>query len=68
MFEKIGRKLIKGAKAEILESPQGIDWDKVLRVAVKVAEAGLFAAVIFWSGRPGKTPTIIVNQYIHIHK
>ena len=67
MFEKIGRKLVKGAKAEISESPDAIiDWDKITKAAIRVAEIGLFVAAIFWpsnSKRLVRTQTVITNNY-----
>jgi hypothetical protein len=66
VFEKIGRKLIRGAKAELTED-SGIDWGKVLDAAVKIAEAGLFLGIMLISGRSEKlirTTTIVVNNYI----
>lgn len=66
MFEKIGRKFVKGAKAELSDT-SSLDWDKILHAAIRIAEAGLFTAVIFWSGKSEssvRTPTVIVNNYI----
>lgn len=65
MFEKLGRKFMKGAKAEILENPQ-FDWDGLLKAAIKIAEFGMFVAVLAWGGKSSvRTPTVINNYYIY---
>ena len=67
MLERLGRKIARGAKAEILEPQQGIDWGKIAEAAWRIAQAGLFAAAVIWSGRSERlvrTPTVIVNNYI----
>lgn len=64
MFEKIGRKLMRGAKAEFSESPEVIDWDKITKAAVKVLEIGLFATALIFSGKKlVRTQTVITNNY-----
>lgn len=68
MLEKLGRKIARGAKAEILEPQKGIDWGKIAEAAWRIAQAGLFAAAVIWSGRSERlvrTPTtIVINNYI----
>ena len=67
MLERLGRKIARGAKAEILEPQKGIDWGKIAEAAWRIAQAGLFAAAVIWSGRSERlvrTPTVIVNNYI----
>jgi len=65
MFEKIGRKLVKGAKAEIMDSPDGINWDAALKVIGAVAEIGLVGLALLFDKRHDSQPTtVIVNNYI----
>ena len=65
MFEKIGRKLACGAKAEIIDKT-GMDWNKVLKIITAVAETGLFVIAFALDRKSQKpqTTTMIVNNYI----
>ena len=67
MLEKLGRKFVRGAKAELTET-SGFNRDKILNVVVKIAEAGLFLGIIFLSGRSERlvrTPVIVIHNHIH---
>ena len=66
MFVKIGRKLVKGAKAELQESPVIFNPDRIL----DLVEAGIaviaLGLMIFGGGRTSKgTTTVINNIYIN---
>lgn len=66
MFEKIGQKLMRGAKAEIAKVTEA-DPKQVVKVASTVMEIGLFLLVIFCGKAGGSsvsTPTVIVNNYL----
>lgn len=62
MFEKLGRKFIQGAKAEIV-SPEkpSLDWEKVIEAGCALLELGIFAFAMLSGGR---SSTVIVNNYI----
>lgn len=56
---------MKGAKAEILDAPDGINWDLVLKAVAAVAEIGLFGLAVFLDRKhDSPTSTVIVNNYI----
>ena len=56
---------MKGAKAEILDTPEGINWDLVLKAVAAVAEIGLFSLAVFLDRKHDPQPsTVIVNNYI----
>lgn len=62
MLEKLGKKFIQGAKAEILEpTTSGIDWEKVIEAGCALLELGIFAFAMLGGGR---SSTMIVNNYI----
>jgi len=67
MLEKLGKKFIQGAKAEILEpTTPGIDWEKVIEAGCALLELGIFAFAML-SGRGCRESygrTVIVNNYI----
>lgn len=69
MFEKIGKKLVQGAKAEIQEKPVSIlDTDKFLEWAEVAIGIGLLAIGFLKFLKKPETPaqptTIVINNYI----
>ena len=67
MFERIGRKLARGAKAEILEPTDSASLRDILGIALQALEAGLLALALFLPEPDKKetsSPTVIVNNYI----
>lgn len=65
MFERIGRKLARGAKAEILDPSDSTSFHDILEVATHVLEAGLLALALFLPDKKEtSSPTVIVNNYI----
>lgn len=70
MFERVGKKLVQGAKAEIAENPVSIlDTDKLIEWTEIALGAGLLILGIFFGGRRGHSSsqqpsTIIINNYI----
>lgn len=68
MFEKLGRKLAKGAKAEILETPEGeFGWRNILEGLTAIVKIGVIVfAIINPDGKtqPAQPQTIIINNYI----
>ena len=66
MFERVGKKLIQGAKAEIQEKPiQILDTDKLIEWGEIVLEVGLVLLGIFCATRKKTEPTtIVINNYI----
>ena len=65
MFERIGRKLARGAKAEILEPTDSAGLRDVLGIALQALEAGLLALALFLPDKKeASSPTVIVNNYI----
>lgn len=67
MLEKLGKKFIQGAKAEII-SPEkpSLDWEKVIEAGCALLELGIFAFAMLsgkeCEGSYGRT--VIVNNYI----
>lgn len=66
MFQRIGKKLIQGAKAEIQEKPihildteRLIDWAE-MAIPVVVLLLGLFRS----AKKPQEPTTIVINNYI----
>ena len=65
MFEKIGRKLAQGAKAEMLKPVKaGTDGNDILSAILKV---GLFLCMLGVGLHGSKSPekTIVINNYIY---
>ena len=66
MFEKIGKKLVQGAKAEIKEEPIHIlDTEKLIEWAEIVIPVGLLVLGLIRGLRRAPEPTtIVINNYI----
>jgi hypothetical protein len=66
MFERIGKKFIQGAKAEIQEEPIHIlDTEKLIEWAEIVIPIGLLALSLIRGLRRAPEPTtIVINNYI----
>lgn len=70
MFEKIGRKLIRGAKAEMTEKPL-IDeetLDRIIEGGLKLLGLGVLLLCVLTGNKESKTATTVVNNYIYIKK
>lgn len=69
MFEKIGRKLVRGAKAELFEPPEKDGKDYILGIILAACRVGIFAIALLADSKRGKSDsqpsTIIVNNYIY---
>ena len=66
MFERIGKKLVQGAKAEIKEEPIRIlDTERLIEWAEIVIPIGLLALSLIRGLRKAPEPTpIVINNYI----
>ena len=66
MFQRIGQKLIKGAKAEIEKEPIKIlDTDKLIEWAEVIIPIGILALSLIRGMRKAPEPTtIVINNYI----
>ena len=66
MFQRIGQKLIKGAKAEIEKEPIKIlDTDKLIEWAEVIIPIGILAlSLIRGMRKPPEPTTIVINNYI----
>lgn len=67
MLSRIGRKLVKGAAAELEENPPAIlDQDKWISLLETGMILGTLALMIFGSFRGSSKPpvTVVVNNYI----
>ena len=66
MFERIGKKFVQGAKAEIKEEPIHIlDTEKLIEWAEIVIPIGLLALGLIRGLRRAPEPTtIVINNYI----
>ena len=66
MFAKIGRNLMRGAKAEIEENPPiMLDQDRWMDILETGLTLGVLALTILGFRRSNKQPvTVIVNNYI----
>lgn len=69
MFEKIGRKLVRGAKAEMLGPPGTDGRDAICDLILGVGKIALFGLALLLDGggshKKGQTSTVIVNNYIY---
>lgn len=70
MFEKIGRKLIRGAKAEMLGPPGEDSTNYICDLILGIGKLALFAAALLLDGgsgsaKKGQQSTVIVNNYIY---
>lgn len=70
MFEKIGRKLIRGAKAEMLGPPGTDGKDALCDLILGIGKITLFGLALLLDGgssgnKKGQTSTVIVNNYIY---
>ena len=68
MFEKLGRKFMRGAKAELTDG-DGPDIEKILCTGLKVLGAGIMLIAMFMGaksghGQPEGSGTIVINNYI----
>lgn len=66
MFQRIGQKLVKGAKAEIEKEPiQLLDTDKLIEWAEVIIPIGILALSLIRGLRKAPEPTtIVINNYI----
>lgn len=66
MFQRIGQKLIKGAKAEIEKEPiKLLDTEKLIEWAEVIIPIGLLALSLIRGLRKAPEPTtIVINNYI----
>ena len=69
MFEKIGRKLVRGAKAEMFEPPGEDGRDYILEIILAIGKIGIFALALLADSKGEKSSqqpsTVIVNNYIY---
>lgn len=70
LFEWIGRKFVKGAKAEIEESVMDDEGSGLLMKSAEILlEIGFFAFLLVTGGKPKKhngdaASTVIINNYL----
>ena len=66
MFQRIGQKLVKGAKAEIEKEPiHLLDTDKLIEWAEVIIPIGILALSLIRGLRKAPEPTtIVINNYI----
>ena len=66
MLERIGRKFVSGAKAEMQENPTPlIDTTNLTETVENLLTLGILAITIFGLGKKAPQPvTVVVNNYI----
>jgi len=69
MFEKLGRKFMRGAKAEMFQPPGENGKDYILDLILGIGKIGLFGLALLLDGGSGgkksQQSTVIVNNYIY---
>ena len=76
MFERLGRKFIKGAKAELSEPGEGAakDIQKVIKAASGLLEIGIMVLAVILAGKSagssnaqayGDAGHVVINNYIY---